>query len=321
MKRGMRALCLLLGCLLLCGCTASPPPSLVLEEPTDKTLLVSTGAEALPADQMKAVLYFRYGDTDCLAGEERVLEIRKDETPEMALVQALTAGPGATRSTLSPLFPEGTEALAVSRQGDTLFVTFNEALLSRYADEPGDLSREPWKSESTLRRRLCMDALIDTLTEAGLCARVQVLVHREKVQGNSLRLTMGYYSLSQDDTIAPPLTRREDVLLTPHNTADRLLGAWMARDFAALYGFLGGADKPTEQAALSELSGARVLTSYELSPGNVSPDGMSAVLTADLTFQGAGEDTAVSGYPMYLQKENGLWKITYERLAAAMEQD
>ena len=321
MKRALWALCLLLCCGLLCGCTASPPPSLVVKEPEDPSALVSTDAEDLPAGQLDAVLYFRYGDTPWLAGEERRLDIRKDETAETALVQALIAGPGATCSALSPLFPAGTEVLAVSRQGDTLFVTFNEALLSRYPDEPGDLTREPWKAESPLRRQLCMDALADTLTEAGLCSQVQVLVYREKIQGNSMRLPGGYYTGTQDDTIAPPITRREDVILTPHNTADRLLKAWMDGDFGTLFSLLSSTDKPAEQTAFSDFSASKVLIGYRLSPGSVSPDGQSAVLTCDLTLRGLGGDASVSGYPLHLKRENGLWKISYDRLLAAMRLD
>ena len=321
MKRTILALCVLICCGLLCGCTASPPPSLVVREPEDRAALVGADADHLRAGQLEAVLYFRYGDTEWLAGEERQLDIRKDETAEMALIQALIAGPGAARAALSPLFPTGTEVLAVSRQGDTLFVTFNEALLSRYPDEPGDLTREPWKTESPLRRRLCMDALANTLTEAGLCSQIQVLVYREKMQGNSMRLTNGYYEGTRDDAIVPPLTRREDVILTHHNTAERLLIAWMGEDFDTLYSLLSSTDKPTEQTALSDFSAAKVLNGYQLSPGSVSPDGQSAVLTCELTLRGTGGDTVTVGYPLHLRRENGLWKISYERLLAAMRLD
>ena len=323
MRRGARRAALLILCaVLLCGCTATPPDTLMRSDPADSAL-ISADTRALTPDAWEATLYFRYKDTAYLVPEKATLSVQRNESAEKALVQALLDGPGATASALAPLFPPGTEVLAVSRQGDTLFVTFNEALLGRYGDEPGDAAAGKWKTEGPLRRKLCLDALTATLTEAGLCAQVQVLVYRGGGQATSMRLHAGFFTRGADETLLPPLTRDEESLWTPHNAASALLNAWMTQNWAALYDFTlreGAAARPGEQTAAEAFAGARVLTGFAVSAGNVSLDGQTAVLTADLTLRGEGGDVTRGGYPLRLRREAGIWKIDYAALTAMMNQ-
>lgn len=313
---------LILGAVLLCGCTAAPPEALMRQD-TPEQPPIDAVPQGQASDPVNAILYFRYGTTGYLAMEERPVSVEPNESPEKALVQALIAGPAATNSSLSPLFPPGTEVLAAVSRGDTLFITFNEALLGRYSDEPGD-TPAAWKAEFALRRALCLDALAATLTEAGLCARVQVLVYRGTGQDTSMRLQAGFLDRSQDRTLLPPMTRKEQVLLTPHNTVSALMAAWMAQDWSGLYEWTAkdiSSDRPGEQSAIDAFASARTLTSYSLSAGSVSPDGQSAIVGADLSFQGEGQDTLVTGYPVRLIREEGLWKISFAALLHMMNQD
>ena len=311
---------LLAGALLLTGCTAAPPDS-VIRPDQDRSALISAETAALTPDTVQATLYFRYGDTTYLAPVERTVTVQRNETPEKAMVQALIEGPAATSSSLTPLFPPGTQVLAVTSQENTLFVTFNEALLGRYTDEPVDISVEPWKTELPLRRRLCMDSLTATLTEAGLCSQVQVLVYRSNAQAGSMRLQKGFYERSLDETLLPPLKRNEDALLTPHNTADALLKAWMSQDWPSLYSGIAREARPGEQAAYNAFAAARALTGFELSHGSVSSDGQQAVLCADLSLRAAGEDAVQTGYPIHLVREDGLWRIAYDQLLALISEE
>lgn len=306
-------LVLFLAVLLLGGCTAAPPDS-VIRSDADRSALISAEADALAPDAVQAALYFRYEDTGLLAPEERIISVLPNETREKALVQALIDGPAATSSALSPLFPAGTQVLAVTSQDQTLYVTFNEALLGRYVDEPVDASAAPWRDELPLRRKLCMDSLTATLTEAGLCNQVQVLVYRSNVQASSMRLQAGFFDRSFDETLLEPFTRNENVLMTPHNAASALLKAWMEQDWPTLYGWIARDTRPGEQAALDSFSSARILTGFDVTPGTVSLDGKRAVLCADLTMRSQGEDWSVRQFPLHFIREEGLWKMTYDRL-------
>ena len=315
MKKTPRMIVLLcIGLMLLSGCVSRPPASLILSEPEDPSMLVSADPSDASRGEQTVCLYFRYGETGYLAAEERKITVPRDQSLETALAEALIAGPSATSPALSPLFPPAVKVLAASRQGDTLFLTFNEALLGSYGDEPG-------REELMLRRRLCMDALAATLTERGLCVRVQVLIYPDQVQSASMRLTQGYFTLEKDAAIAPPLTRREETLLTPHNAAQMLLNAWMRQDWAGLYALTGQEDRPAEAAALNDFSLAPALTGFLLSHGHVSADGQTALLTAQISLQGNGKDETIENYPLLLRRQGGLWKMPYDRLRRMMNQE
>ena len=314
-RKGILFALLLCLMLLLSGCAAAPPDNLIRGGTEGQSLISASTADFAPAAQSVA-LYFRYGATAYLAPEERQIRVQRNESLEKAIVQALIDGPAASSAALSPLFPAGTEVLAASIQENTLFITFNDAFLGRYADEPGDGTSGAWRQEGPLRRQLCLDALAATLTEAGLCAQVQVLVYQGANQATSMRLQAGFLNRSQDSALLPPLTRREDCLLTPYQTASLLLSAWIRQDWSALYDLSAG--RPAEQTAMDAFAGSNVLTGFNLSPGSVSYDGQTAVHTVDLLLRGEGQDISITGYPLILSREMGLWKMDYEHLTAMM---
>ncbi|MBR5110800.1 MAG: GerMN domain-containing protein [Clostridia bacterium] len=308
-------ICALLACAFCCaGCAISPPDTLK-RGGVESSSLISAGTENLPPEEKPVALYYRYQDAAFLASEQRMVTVQRNESIEKAIVRTLIAGP--MNAELTPLFPAGSEVISTSTQGQTLFVTLNEAFLGRYADEPGDLSSGNWKTEGPLRRKLCLDSLAATMTEAGLCDRVQVLVQRDNAgQAESMRLQAGFLTRGDSTELLPPLVRSEQALLTPHNTADCVLSAWMRQDWDGLTLFFVHA--PDEQSVLDDFGVSGVLLDYQLSFGSVSYDGQSAVLTADLTLRGEIGDNVVSGYPLRLIREEGLWKIEYEALLAMM---
>ena len=319
-KRIIGSFALLCCALLLTGCMNSPPDAL-LRQGGDGQRLISASIGELTPDTRKITLYFRYGDSAYLAPEQREIEVKRNESLEKAVTAALILGPAASSPSLSGLFPPGTEALAATAQGDTLFITFNEAFLGRYADEPADPSAGTWRTEGTLRRKLCLQSLAAALTEAGLCTQVQVLVFRSAAQTTSMRLQAGFLDRSSDDTLLPPVTRDESCLLTPYNTACLLLKAWQAQDWLSLYDLTardGESARAAEQTALDAFAAGRMLTDFSLSPGTVSFDGQTAVLTAVLKVQDGGADLALEGYPLLLLREDGVWKMDYVRLLRMM---
>ncbi|MBR3740199.1 MAG: GerMN domain-containing protein [Clostridia bacterium] len=317
MKKRMAWAALLLCCAMaLSGCMNSPP-DLLLREGDGGQRLISASTSDLAPDSQKITLYFRYGDSAYLAPEQREIQVKRNESLEKAITAALIQGPDPSNLALTALFPPGTESLAATVQGDILFITFNEAFLGRYADEPSDAA----SSEGILRRQLCLQSLAATMTEEGLCTQVQVLVYRSAVQTNSMRLQAGFLDRTNDDTLLPPVTRDENCLLTPFNTASLILQAWKDQDWINLYDMTAKAEENAragEQSALEAFAAARTLTDFSLSPGTVSFDGRSAVLTACLTVQDRGSDEAIQGYPLLLLREGGIWKVDYNRLLNMM---
>ncbi len=282
--------------------------------------LISASIGDITPDSQVITLYFRYGDSKYLVPEQREIQVKRNESLEMAIAAALIQGPAASAVSPSSLFPPGTEVLAAAVQGQTLFITLNEAFLGRYADESPDAS----SGDGVLRRRLCLQSLAATLTEAGLCAQVQVLVYRTAVQTASMRLQAGFLDRSNDDTLLPPITRDESCLLTPCNTASLILQAWQAQDWQSLYDLTareGESARETEQNAFDAFAAARSLTAFSLSPGTVSFDGQTAVLAVSLTAQDQGVDQKAEVYPLLLLREAGVWKMDYDRLLTMMNGD
>ena len=323
---------LLLGCMLLAtGCAALLPDPMEKARttmvPGVTAQLHSPLASESNRDSQTVTLYFRYGQEPILAAEARVLSVSQDEAAEKALVQALLNGPGAGSTELTRLFPDQVQVLNTISQGDVLYVTFDDALLRPYSDEPSDISgREDWQREIMLRRKLAMAALTASLTENFSYKSVQVLVQQRSDISTSLRLENSYF---QDERIpgglATPFVREESLLLTQENTVRTILSAWQEKDWNRLYLYLAsfnpasGQSRLSQEAAYESWDNAPSVTAFETTGGSVSPDGSKAVVSVDYKLvMGDEQETAVSGCPVMLYRDKGIWKMTYEQLMILM---
>ncbi len=263
-----------------------------------------------------AVLYFRYGDTGLLGQEERTLTISRTGSFAQALVQALVEGPDPLSPHFSPPFPPGTEVLSVQEEGQLLFVTFNEAVAGRYPDESALLLTldEYRRAEGSLRRKLAMSGLVNTLTENTSCGAVQVLVRAETYITTSMRLSGRYY-LEDSDLLPDPLVRDEPAIMTPAAASALVLDAWAGRGMEAAAALLdppaAPPDAPFVEAASAAPQQAPALAAYVLSPGTVSPDGQSAIVCVDYQTVGAsGETVETRTYPLKLRRSEGVWFVS-----------
>jgi len=317
--------------ILLTGCSAVLPDPL---QKAEATLVPGTGtnlhsplANDSNQDQQTVTLYFRYGKEPLLASEPRTLSIKQDEPAEKALVQALLAGPGANTPDLSRLFPEQVQVLSTIAQGSTLFVTFNDALLKPYSDEPSDWeTSDIWRQEVSLRRRLAMAGLTASITENFPYQSVQVLVQQRGEISTSMRLENSYF---QDPTLvsglAAPFLRDETLLLTQENTAKVLLSTWQQKDWGRLYLYVvsrdaaTGQERPALETAFAKWDESPAVLASKTTGGSVSHDGNKAVISVDLTLaHGDGLQKEILSYPLFLCRDGGIWKITYDHLTAMM---
>ena len=300
---------LLVLALLLSGCGQRPPEGLIKENP-DSGLIIDAIPQAGSARQATDTLYFGYGDTGLLRQESRQITLLPNETREKALVRALLEGSRDAGS--RPLFPEKTEVLSTQAQDGVIYITFNEALYDRYADE--DSLRE----DSAARRQLAMDALTATLTESGEYRSVQVLVRAEENVGRSMRLTTRFF-WQENEAAVPPLTRQSGRLPTPSAYAGALLSAWQNRDPEELAHFISAREGQMPGALSDDLAAGPALLSFAVYDGTVSPDGGSAVVCADLALRDAdGAETVIDACPLRLVSEGGAWKILRSQLMDIM---
>lgn len=297
-----------------------------LGEQGGDSLLPEAQAPAELYATQAATLYFRFLDEPYLAPETRAVTYAPSQAYELALITALLAGPSAHAAELTSLFPEGTRVLSTARQGRILFVTLSKEIMDPYPDEPADLSAATAGAESLLRRQLCMQSLVATVTENCDVDDVQVLVEQTGAAAESLRLRQRYFLTTDDDSLLVGLQiRQEELLLTPETTLRAILDGWITQDWARLYRYLAAKDPATgeERRSLADfiaaMEGLPRLVSCAFSGGSISLDGASATFTLCPAVLDGGQAREIPGRVLRLCREDGLWRVPLAQLTQWLE--
>lgn len=302
----------------------APPAS--LGEQASGTLLPEAQAPAELYATQTATLYFRFLDEPYLAPETRAVTYAPSQAYELALLTSLLAGPSTHAAELTGVFPEGTRVLSTSRQGRILFVTLSKEIMNPYPDEDAGITAATAGTESLLRRQLCMQSLVATVTENCDVDDVQVLVEQTGTAADSLRLRQRYFLTTDDNSLLVGLqTRQEELLLTPGNTLRAILDRWATQDWTRLYRYLAAKDPATgeEKRSLSDfitaMEGLPRLVSCTFSGGSVSPDGCFVTFTLCPTLLTDGQTRELPGRVLRLYREGDLWKISLAQLIQWLE--
>lgn len=326
----------LLACLLLTGCdrvlTRSVNPLAVAAAtlvPDTSPVLPQLRETQPQHTRDHATLFFRFGDEPYLAPESRAIAQSASQPFEQALISQLTAGPGTQRTELRGLFPEGTRVISTLRQGRTLFVTLSSEIMNAYPDEPAAWQNdEVWKTEVPLRRRLCMQSLVATVTENCDVDQVQVLVHQPDSPTSSLRIQQRYFRNGADpDEPVGPMTRDASLILGPDTTLQVILTCWHEQDWQRLYQFIAAQDPQYGFDALP-LTGFVLamkdhppVVRWERSSATIDFDGSRATFAVDFTLLAQdGLLRDVNGRTIRLYRVNDLWKTSLAQLTGWLEE-
>lgn len=288
--------------------------------PEEEAVFPAAQAPESAAARREVTLYFRYGDQPYLAPEIRTVTIAADQSLEMVLLQELSKGPGSRSTQLTAALPEGCGFIAAVSQERTLFVTLGSSILKGWTDEPADWTASAyWQVEAPLRRQLCVQSIVATLTENCDYDQVQFLVEQTNVLRDSLRLRQSWFLDGADDTVlSDPIPRQEELLLSPGNTLRALLDAWKSRDAALLYGYL--TQRPDLADCQQAVTDAPLLLSYAFSGGAVSPDGQTIHYTLRLCWQDtSGQSRETSGLAVRLTRVDGLWKLPWAQFTQLIQ--
>lgn len=320
MKRySLLVLCLEL-LLLLSSCAAAANPLERAEAtpvPGLPLTLHSAKAPESNADKMEITLFYRYQQTNMLASETRIISVPRDESPEMAAVRQLLAGPQASHTELTRLFPHNTSVVNVNASGDTLFITLSEDVLNDGI--PQNWNEDPvWRLEAPLKRKLTMQSLAATMTENFSYPYVQLLIAYNQTTDVSTRLDNAYF-LDGRAGLSERMTRDEEMLLTMQNTAEALLLAWQLRDFELLYQFTYADERPAYSEFVHLLENCALLTEYTASAGHTS--GSHATVTLDLTYRIGDDECRCPADPLRLVCDDGVWKIRFGELQRLMNRE
>ena len=125
--------------------------------------VVFSGAEEEPVE-LSAALCFRRAGTDELAVELRIFRLTESESPTLAVLEALLAGPDDEG--LEPLLPEGVEVYSARVDDGVCYADFSTALLDGMPEDPAE-------------RDLVLCSVSETLCSLGSVETVEILVEGE----------------------------------------------------------------------------------------------------------------------------------------------
>ncbi len=316
------ALIIAMALFLLAGCAPITPPSPTAspQAPIADAPELSPQAGEGETERREVALYFQMRGENMLVRETRTVRVPMDTQLEEVLIGALIEGPSPQLLGLTGLFNAGTKVVSVSKSGTLLTVTLSREFLATPADAPATWNNDPaWRSEVLLRRRLALSSIVNTITEATDYTAVQLLVQQGKDDAAGQRISRSeIYESAAAGSILTPVSREEYTILTHYNTAYAILNSWRSKDFIRLYRFITAG--PTEAAFQQEIVAYdRSLTSFSLTPGIVSSDGKTAVISALLEYTDVNGVMLIENYPVHLVCVDGLWKMRYETLIRLME--
>ena len=319
-----RVLILLFCALLLTGCSTVGLPmggTTATNVPGTNPMLPEAQAPAALSSRQTATLYFRYLSEPFLAQETRSITHSPSRPYELSLLTELLAGPGSHSADLTALFPAGTQVLSTVTQGRTLFVTLSREILSGY---PDDSSITP--QEQQLRRKLCMQSIVATITENCDIDQVQILVEQSGNVTGSLRLQESYFMADTASTaLVGPMSREESLLLSPGNTMALICDLWRSRDWQRLYQYIAlrdpstGVERVNYRDFVTAMENLPMLSAYEISGGSVTQDGAVATYSLTATTLNASRETTHQGCILRLCREGGIWRVTLNQLTGWLE--
>lgn len=278
-------------------------------------------------DMLDVTLYYRFAGTGVLGAQHVQMDIRREETVAKRIVQQLVEGPDASYEKLSGVFPQGTEVISVSANGQTAYVTLSSDFLGRPDGAPADWEDlAAWQEEAALRRRLAVQSIVLALTEGAYYQRVQLYV-ADTDDDVPQRIELAWFDTNVDDAalVLAPSPRDEQAMLTPQRAVDMAMRAWQARDWAAMMPVLhaDGAELPTLSVFESQMNELDItLLEYTASVGTVSFDGQTATVVLDAQIRSReGGDAQIVRESVPLTRVQDNWAMSMDTLLQLMIRD
>lgn len=227
------------------------------------------------------------------------------DTLQEALVRELMKDP-PQGFVLDPVFVDGLRRVSMQRRDDTLTIVLSREILSVGARRGDD---------SALARQLTLYAIINTMTDNGDIASVQILVDldnngRPKVP---TRREMGFLGADEDDPLGP-LSFSNAWILTADAAARTVLNAGIAKDAARMRRLLSQSvlspDAQTLQTRLQ--SASALIVDYYVTGTTFSADNQQATIYVDITYELLDRSIKqMFNQPITLRRERDAWKAEY----------
>lgn len=248
---------------------------------------------------------------DLLAAGGAEFTVTAEKTLEEMAIQALIDGPKDTQYEYNALISSETEIVSVKEQSGYLSVTLSSEFLDEMVQ---DIDGE------ATRRRLAVQAIVNTVTGIGNYSRVLILVD-ETAPATAERLTYAEAGWEEyGDRTIEPMARDTSVILTPENALEIVLRSLVEKDYDHMEYFL--ADRDYDGTAWPHARGAhghpvgkglhRELHAGR--PRDRVPGRQRAVALVDIAYVGSnGQMTELTGLPIRLIRED-VWKVSFQSL-------
>lgn len=330
MRKIIFTLCLALCTLMLCSCSLLK----VIPNNSNKTqpekappivpVLEDGGGNSTPV-----TLYYGFADENLLTTETRALELPLDERVETFIVRALLQGPSADRLELRALFPEKTRVLSVEENEKILIVTLSSEFFNPPKDAPATWEQDPvWVKKVKDNRLLCLQSIVNTITELGQFERVQLMVDvagTNESRGQRVKLSLFGLKPEESDALLEPYSRVPTASLSPRVTVENVMISWQSGDWERMMKFIAvqdvtGVARPTRDEMQTAFLSAPKLSQSAVLDTWVLLDGLQATVTLNYTITRSDESTATGdAVPVKLIREQECWKMTYASLRRLME--
>lgn len=292
--------------LLLTACSAENSATAESAEPQINPL-----SEVASRDNVLVNLYYGYKAEQLMVSEVREINVPVNERIEVTIVTNLIQGASTSKADFTSVINPDTKIVNITDNDGFLFVTLSKEFLLPPTDTQNENMNE------NFRRNLAAYSIVNTLIEQGGYSRVQILIDRDD-SGAGTPVTNGEIGLAGSDP-TEPLARDGSRILNSRNTMREIMSSIEMKDWSRLYGFISykdtqGVDRPTSDEFINEVSGKKVVLSDSAIIDHISSTDLYSdyVLTNFTIKLGDGEPQTRTNIPIYLIRENDLWKIPYD---------
>jgi len=306
MKKWILIIIIMLLIAAFAGCSA------VQSEESDSSVpQINPLSEAASRDNVLVNLYYGYKAEQLLVGEAREINVPVNERIEVTLVSNLIQGASTSKADFTSVINPDTKIVNITDNDGYLFVTLSKEFLL----PPSDTAAQDINED--IRRYLAAYSVVDTLIEKAGYYRVQILIDRDD-SGAGTPITNAEIGLPGNDP-TEPLAWEGSIVLNSRNTLREIMNSIQRKDWSRLYGFIAykdtqGVARPTLDDYKNEISGKKIV----LSNSEVADHISSTDLYTDYVFAGFSiklgdsEPRTKTYMPIYLVRENDLWKIPYD---------
>jgi hypothetical protein len=305
-----RVILLILIAIILTGFVACAQTSEVADS-EDGVPQINPLSEAASRDNVLVNLYYGYKTEQLLVGESREINVPVNERIEVTLISNLIQGASTSKADFSSVINPDTKIVNITDNDGYLFVTLSKEFLL----PPDDTATQD--IDENIRRYLAAYSVVDTLIEKTGYYRVQILIDRDD-SGAGTPITNGEIGLPGNDP-TEPLGWEGSIILNSRNTMREIMTSIQRKDWNRLYSFISYKDtqgdaRPTLDDFKNEVSGERiVLSNSEVIDHISSTDLYTDYVLANFTIKlGDNEPRTMTYMPIYLVRENDLWKIPYD---------